>query len=186
MKNTFCITLALLLCLSSLNAQDFSFGAKAGANFSNLTGDDVENASSRTGFHIGAVAHIGISEKFGVQPELIYSQQGSVDDEFDITLKLDYLTLPILADVTLAEGLSLQAGPQFGFNINSSAEDSDGNEGEPEGINDLDIGVVLGAQYTLDSGLFFQARYGLGLSDITDDGDAQNSNISISIGYFFL
>ncbi len=186
MKNTFYLTLALLVCLSSLNAQDFHFGAKGGVNFANVTGDDVEDASSRTGFHLGAVAHIGISDRFGIQPELIYSQQGTKDDDIDITLKLDYLNLPILADITVAEGFSLQAGPQFGFSINTEAEDGDGNEADVEGINDFDLGAAFGAQFLLDSGLFFQARYGLGLSDIVDDASVKNSNISVSIGYFFL
>lgn len=186
MKNTIYVTLAFLFCLSSLSAQSFSFGAKAGANFANVTGDDVENASTRTGFHLGAVANIGISDKFGIQPELIYSQQGSKDDEFDITLKLDYLNIPILADITVAQGFSLQAGPQFGININSSAEDDNGNEGDVEDINSLDLGAAVGAQLKLESGLFFQARYNLGLSDIVDDSSAKNSNITVSIGYFFL
>lgn len=185
MKNTFYLTLALILCLSSLNAQDFHFGAKAGVNFANVTGDDVEEASIRTGFHLGAVAHIGISDRFGIQPELIYSQQGSKDDEFNVTLKIDYVNLPILADITVAEGLSIQAGPQFGFNINSEAEDDDGNTADLD-INDFDLGAAFGAQFLLDSGLFFQARYGLGLSDIADDISVKNSNISVSIGYFFL
>jgi len=91
-----------------------------------------------------------------------------------------------LADVTIAEGLSLQAGPQFGFNINSSAEDGDGNSGEVEDINGFDLGAAFGAQYKSDSGLFFQARYSLGLSDIIEETNVKNSNITISIGYFFL
>lgn len=185
MKNTFYLTLALLLCLGSLHAQDFQFGAKAGVNFANVTGDDVEDASSRTGFHLGAVAHIGISDRFGIQPELIYSQQGSKDDEFDVTLKIDYLNLPVLADITVAEGFSLQVGPQFGFNINSEAEDDDGNTADLD-IETFDLGAAFGAQFKLDSGLFFQARYSLGLSDIAEDADVNNSNIAVSIGYFFL
>ncbi|MFD2587708.1 porin family protein [Croceitalea marina] len=186
MKNTIYLSFALLLCFSSLSAQDFSFGAKAGANFANVTGDDVENSSSRTGFHLGAVARIGVSEKFGIQPELIYSQQGAKDDEFDVTLKLDYLNVPVLADIVVAQGFSLQVGPQFGININSGVEDDNGNEGDVEDINSLDLGAALGAQYKLDSGLFFQARYNLGLSDIAEDSDVKNANITISIGYFFL
>ena len=186
MKNTYYLTLALLLCLGTMNAQDFQFGAKAGANFANITGDDVEDASTRTGFHLGAVAHISISDRFGIQPELIYSQQGSKDDEFDVTLKIDYLNLPILADITLVDGLSIQAGPQFGFNINSKAEDGDGNEGDIEDVNTLDLNAAFGAQFKLPNGLFFQGRYNLGLSDIVEDADANNSNISLSIGYFFL
>lgn len=60
-------------------------GAKAGLNFSNLTGDDAD-LDGRTSFHLGLIAEIMFSEKFGIQPEVLYSAQGA--KEGDETLKL--------------------------------------------------------------------------------------------------
>ncbi len=55
-----------------------NFGAKAGVNFSDITGDDVDSYNGRTAFHVGVVAEIMISQKcLPVQPELMYSAQGS-------------------------------------------------------------------------------------------------------------
>ena len=186
MKNTIYLAFALLVSFSNLNAQGFSFGAKAGANFANLTGDGVEGLSSRTGFHLGAVAHIGISEKFGIQPELIYSQQGTKLAN-NTTLKLDYLNIPILADISIIQGFSLQAGPQFGININDSIESDTPDIISIGTINTFDFSVAVGAQFKLDIGLFFQARYNFGLNDYQENGDGsvKNSNIAVSIGYFF-
>ena len=70
------LTAAAVFALSYANAQDVKFGAKAGLNLSNFTGD-VENTSTKVGFQVGGFAEIKISEKFAVQPELLYSLQGT-------------------------------------------------------------------------------------------------------------
>ncbi|MFT5249982.1 MAG: hypothetical protein ACI93P_001717, partial [bacterium] len=96
------------------------------------------------------------------------------------TAKLNYINVPIMAEYKIIDGLTAQAGPQFGINV--TAKDDDGND-----INDiktLDIGVGFGAQYELDFGLFFQARYVLGLNKIFDvDGGGDFKNRVISLSY---
>src|SRR5690606_40294848 len=58
------------------NAQEIKFGAKAGLNIANQTGD-VEDSKSLIGFHLGAFAEIKLAEQFAFQPELLYSIQGA-------------------------------------------------------------------------------------------------------------
>lgn len=58
------------------NAQDVSYGVKGGLNLSNLSGD-IEDAKSLFGAHVGAFAEIKITDKFSVQPELLFSMQGA-------------------------------------------------------------------------------------------------------------
>ncbi len=184
MKKLLLPVLALFL-IASVNAQEVKFGAKGGVNFASLSGDDADGLDGRTSIHFGVVANIGISESFSVQPELLYSSQGFTLSEmgFDITGKLDYIILPVLADFKVAEGFSLQAGPQIGFVVTDKVE----AEGESEDLDaeSTDFGAVFGAQFKMDSGLFFQARYNLGLSDVFSDADVKNTVLSISIGYFF-
>lgn len=190
MKKLFTLlVMAVFAFTYTTNAQDISIGAKAGLNLASINGDvsDDLNLDGRTSFHIGAVANIGIGEFFAVQPEVVYSAQGftSDGDGEDVTGKLDYINVPVLADFTIAEGLSLQGGPQFGFNITSEAE-SDGETEEIEDVESVDIGAAIGGQFKLPGlGLFFQARYVIGFSDVVSDLDGKNSNISISVGWFF-
>lgn len=169
----------------TVNAQNVTFGAKAGVNFASLGGDDSDGLDGRTSFHIGAVADISVSDKFSVQPELVYSSQGFTLEEegIDVTGKLDYISLPIMANISVGEGFSLQVGPQVAFNITDEVE----AEGESADLDaeSIDFGLAAGAQYKLDSGLLFQARYGLGLTDVASDADLKNNVISISVGYFF-
>lgn len=183
MKKLFLFAAIFAFAVTTSNAQGVSFGAKAGLNLAGVNGDDTDGLDGRTAFHVGGVASIGISELFSVQPELIFSMQGAEAD--DVTLQLDYINLPIFADFQIAEGLSLQGGPQFGFNVNAKQE-FEGNTATIDEVETLDLGVGAGAQYRLpDLGLFFQARYVIGFSDFISDVDAKNSVASISVGWFF-
>jgi len=100
MKKLFIAAIAVL-AFGSANAQETKFGVKAGLNFSNFTGD-VENNSMKVGFHVGGLVNIKVSDKFSVQPELLYSGQGA---KFDggVTVSADYLNIPVMANSRLSE-----------------------------------------------------------------------------------
>jgi len=176
---------------TTLSAQGISIGAKAGLNLANVNGNDADGAEGRTSFHIGGVVNLEISELFAIQPEVIYSAQGFTETiniplggMLDVTNKLDYLNIPILADITIVEGLSIQGGPQFGINITSEA-DIEGETQKLEDVETADVSAALGAQLELPVGLFFQARYVTGLTEIVKDISIKNQNISLSVGWFF-
>ncbi len=181
----------------SMNAQEESirFGAKAGVNFNNVKGDN-EGTDNRTGFHIGGLVEIPISEKFAFQPELLYSSQGTQvdEDDFESKTKLDYLNIPLMAKFYAAKGFSIQAGPQIGFLLSANSEGTDLGQPFDDDIKDqlssVDFGLNFGAGYQLDMGLFFEGRYNLGLSNIFDedvigDDSVQNSVFQVSVGYKF-
>ncbi|MGA1227075.1 MAG: porin family protein [Tamlana sp.] len=185
-------TALVVFGLASINAQEVKFGAKAGLNLASVSGDDTDDLDSRTSFHLGVVAEIAISDKFSLQPELLYSAQGAKEsfEGIDIDLKLDYINLPIMAKFYVADGFSLELGPQVGFLMSAKAE----GEGESEDIKDfvkgIDFGANFGVGYKMESGLNFGARYNLGFSNINDGEGSdefknQNSVIQISVGYFF-
>ncbi len=137
---------------------------------------------SRTSFHLGLIGEIMVAENFSVQPEVFYSAQGAKSD--DVTLQLDYVSVPIMAKYFVAEGLSLEAGPQVAFNVKAQWE----MDGETEDIDDVEsvnFGAGLGLGYQLPQGIFFQARYNLGFSEIVQDSDMKNNVMQLSVGYFF-
>jgi hypothetical protein len=188
MKKNLLLTALVILSITSLSAQSFKFGAKAGVNFSTFVGDDADGFDSRTSFHLGAVGNFNISDEFSIQPELLYSAQGAEvsEDGENVTLKLDYITLPILADFTIAPGLSLQGGPQLGF-LASEEVEANGVSVELDEFEGFDLAAALGAQYKLsETDLFFQIRYTVGITDVLQDVNVNNSTISLSVGYFFL
>jgi len=198
MKNFLIITMISLFGLTIVGAQNnVEFGLKAGINLSTITGDDADSFSSRTGFHVGFVSEIEISETFSFQPELLYSAQGSdwsedfVSESFEGTYKVDYLNVPLMAKFYVVEGFSLEAGPQVGLLLSAKAEGDFADDDLKDYLKGIDFGVNFGLGYKLDGGLNFGARYNLGLSDANDDtdflGDStyKNGVFQFSVGYFF-
>lgn len=184
MKKLFTITMALVAF--TISAQNVTFGAKAGLNFASMTGDDADGLDGRTSFHLGVTAEIEMSDTFSIQPELLYSGQGYTADG-DVTGKVDYINLPVMAKFYVADGISLEAGPQIGF-LASAKADVDGESTDiKDSLKSTDFALNLGAGYKLDSGLNFGLRYSMGLTDVPDgDSDGfKHSVLQLSVGYNF-
>ena len=169
--------------------EGIKIGIKGGLNVANIMGD-VEDLGIRTSIHAGLVAEIIVSEKFSIQPELLYSGQGATYDgpiPGYSRFKLDYITLPVLAKFPIAKSLSLETGPQVGFLISAKNKTNETNETIPD-LKTIDFGLNAGLNYELNNGVFFQARYNLGLTNIGFAGDndsARNAVIQFSIGKLF-
>ena len=149
------------------------------------------------------MAEIFMGEKFAIQPELVYSQQGlQSEDEFlgaviESKLKLDYLNVPVMAKYYVGEDLALELGPQFGFLMNAKTEVESDTGSSEDDVKDsfatFDLGIGGGLSFNMDTGWFAQARYIIGLSNVDDSDDSEgsiedditNSVLSLSIGYKF-
>ncbi len=188
MKKLFLFAIIATFGVVASNAQgesdtgNFHWGLKAGVNISSVNGDDTDDVKSRTGLHIGAAANIGISELFSVQPEILYSMRGWKDGDFII--KTDYVDINAKADFKIAEGFSIQGGPVVSFNISATAE-GNGNSGDIADIEQILLGALIGAQYEMPMGLFFNVHYDIGFTDVIDTNfDAKNNNLAFSVGFF--
>lgn len=171
-----------VLGLTSANAQETKFGAKGGFNMSNLAG--AENASTLIGIHLGGFAEFKLSDKFAVQPELLFSMQGAGFDGGDT--KLNYINIPVMAKYFVTENISIEAGPQIGFLMSAKIDGTD----VKEFTNSTDFGLNFGGSYYLDENMFLTARYGFGLSEVEKDlatgvDGSSNSVIQLSFGYKF-
>lgn len=204
MKKLFFIAAFGLMSVAATQAQEIRLGAKGGVNFANIGGDDITGVdfNSRTGFHIGALVEIPVSEKFWVQPEVLYNALGSKSNQTRILgskveskLNLDYIQIPVMAKYYVIEGLALEAGPQIAFLVKAEGETSIGdgtitNDLDKDNFSSIDFSLGVGASYRLDMGLFLGARYNFGLTDINDGafGDSKklnNSVFQLSAGYSF-
>ncbi|RXG30751.1 Outer membrane protein beta-barrel domain-containing protein [Leeuwenhoekiella marinoflava DSM 3653] len=200
MKKLILIASFIALGTTAAKAQDtFHFGVKGGVNFANIAGDDSRDQDSRTSFYAGLVAELPISEMFSIQPEVIYSAQGSTiatidqDNVFDVDdnteYQLDYIQVPLMAKIYLADGLSLQAGPSFNFLVNEEIDyqptSSSGEIDIVDGANDFEFGTAAGLEYQFDNGLFIQGRYTRGFTKIYDNVSAYNYAIQAGVGFVF-
>ena len=107
----------VLLSITGISAQELSFGAKIGANFSvqSEVGDLYSNDDIKTGIHAGIFAKLPLNEQFSLKLETNYDHKGSAAD--NVTNNYDYLTVPVLAQLSLGKSLktplkfNLYAGP---------------------------------------------------------------------------
>ena len=176
-----------------------AIGIKAGPNFSTIDtkASAGENYKNRTGFHGGAFVLIKAA-KIGIQPEVIFSQQGSKVEinSQNFESNFSYVNIPIMLKLYTVAGINIQAGPQFGFITNAETPIEDQlNPGSyrVEDVKDKmkssDFTVALGLGWDLPFGLTVDARYNLGLSKIYDDApsneteNAKNQVFQLSLGY---
>lgn len=199
------LSTAILAVLSfSAHAQKIKLGAKAGLNVSQFSGDVLEN-NFTPGINAGIVAEFKLTSRFSIQPELLYNRQGNktiINDYYGSELsrekyyeKLDYISLPVLAKIYVFKGLSIELGPQVALltgakrKVKYSGYYGNGSLEAP--VNALyekvDFGLAGGIAYDLPLGLFFQARYVGGMSNIVTlpDTTVKNQTISFSAGYKF-
>lgn len=157
-----------------LLAQEPVFGVKAGLNFSKF-GQDVD-ADGRTSFFVGGIVELPTAnEKLKIQGEAQFSAEGSED------LEANFIRLIGVGKYYVADGFSLQAGPQLGIRVS-------GDEAVEEGTKSFDFGLALGVGYELpDVPVFFEARYNLGLANLADSDtfDTNLGTFQLGVGYKF-
>ncbi len=182
----------ILMCLGFgiltmvVNGQQFQLGAKGGVNISNYTGDDVES-NALVGFHLGAFINLLFGDHLSLQPELVFSTQGTKikDAGEEVDWKVNYLNIPVLLKYRFNGGFFVEAGPQVGLKLSEEL----GDESTEDLIKNTDISAALGLGYHGKSGFGIGARYNAGLSKVADfefEGvkpDVKNSVIQISLFY---
>ncbi len=187
---------AILMTSASAFAQheigSFNLQPKIGLNIANLT--DADDADSRIGLVVGVEGEYQVSQKFSVTAGVLYSQQGAKASEYqnsykiDATVKMDYINIPILANIYVVRGLALKLGIQSGFNINSKLKlDSNGiSMGvDMEDTKTLDFSIPIGLSYEY-ANMQLDARYNWGLTEVNSNLEkCKNSVFQITVGYKF-
>ena len=212
------VMVCLFACLMTLaatecvNAQKVNFGVKAGLNLSTWSYDD---ASLRPGFHAGGFATVQFSRMFAVQPEVMYSMEGAVWEgkldvsdfslaNAEVTSTVHKLNVPVMLQFTPISMLTIEAGPQFGFNLAVShhIKSNIAVIGEIErdvyvdkkNYNTFEMGIAAGLKLNLTRNMAIGARYVYGISPIFDEVKVGNrvvsdavhtSNIMVSLNFAF-
>ncbi|HCA09803.1 MULTISPECIES: porin family protein [unclassified Chryseobacterium] len=210
---------ALAVLGANLSAQELRFGPKAGYSLSTLkfkSSGESESTDPLHTFYVGGMVEYKISDKFGLQGEVLYSQLGgkvskSVEDEDNELIKVQNkmtfgtLLVPVSAKYFITEGLSVSAGASFGYILTAKSKTvtdlnfgglipglelgADDETDIKDQTNTLNIAPFLGAEYALENGLFFDARYNMGVSNLAKNpvnGEkTTNSFLQVGIGFKF-
>ena len=192
MKKMF-LTAAMMLASVATFAQNavgqITIQPKVGLNIANVT--DADDVDARIGLAAGAEFEYGVTDMIGVSAGLVYSMQGYKFSEgnYDTTVKLDYLNVPILANVYVAPGLAVKLGVQPGFKLSSKVKmegsgTSIEGESDDDGVKGFDLAIPVGVSYQYQN-IVLDARYNWGVTKIMDDVDSKNSVFQITLGYKF-
>jgi hypothetical protein len=221
MKKIYLSSLFIVATFSAVFSQSVSGGLRAGMNIANQNisigslpqgvNATIPKLDPKIGFLVGGYLKIMISEKFGIQPEVVFSQMGYNQNNTEsisngnLTFNLNekniasfgYLSLPVMFRYNITENFNLQAGPQLGILLSASGTTEisgapagsgiiNGSKTEDikKGYSDIDFGGTLGLG--VDFGKFNAgARYYLGLSNLLKDVpsgfDIKGTNNSIQV-----
>lgn len=192
------IVAILLLVPLSLPA---SIGVKAGLNFANVTNASSINASSHTGYVAGVFLGSSSGGLLGFRTELLYSRQGYDFSSNTATgsVKLDYLLLPVLLVVNLANIVQVQAGGQLAYLLHANVDGAGTDDPAADKLIDiyhrLDYGLAGGVEISPFMGFLFGARINLSFGNLYKNLsnpptffpsiNAKNNVFSLYAGYRF-
>ncbi|MBX9778940.1 MAG: porin family protein [Chitinophagaceae bacterium] len=191
MKRVIFLLVTFTITAGIASAQGFRAGIKAGANMNKVSGQSFNDGFDLS-YHVGGFAEIDFNKKWGIQPELLWSQSsttrssgfnsiytGILNPNSDQRIRLDYLAIPILLRYNVGSMLTLNAGPQYGILINQN--DNLLQNGQ-NAFKKGDFAMVFGAQLNFDF-LRIYGRYNIGLQNINDiDNKDKWTNQQIQLG----
>ena len=176
-------------------SQGARFGVKLGANLDQIDGQAFDKGFNLS-YHLGGFAEIDLSKKWGIQPELLWSQTAGRRSDFNTLypdlvnpngsekFELNYLTIPVLLRYNIGSLVSLNAGPQFSVLLN---DDKTLLENGESAFKNGDFAMVLGAQLNF-SMLRVYGRYNIGLANINDVDNQEkwrSQQIQLGLGLRF-
>lgn len=181
-------------CLAqSGSISPFSIGFKAGLNSSTVALKDFpDGVSTKRSLQLvsGFFASFPVTERFAVQPELLYSVMGAKINRPALSTsnaeqKLAYLSLPLQASIRASKSLSLLIGPQFDFLTAANVTVDNQTQSNKEEIQKFDIALTGGLQYSPLPKFIVSARYIHGLKNVPRDqveGSYFNRGIQLTVG----
>jgi hypothetical protein len=184
---------------SGHDSRNTGFGLKGGFTASHFRGDDKKNYSDEgvyNTFHAGVYTQYGFSDKFSIQPELLYSRQGfagnnglpnsqgqTINGAYNT--RLDYLQVPVLLVYNFLDNVSVHVGPQVSLltKVRENGVErkiANDNNTYSYAYNSLDYGLAAGLEARLGPARI-GGRYVAGFNEIIKDQNlAKTGNRTLS------
>ena len=191
MKKNIFSTLTVLLLVTFINTQGLRIGVKAGANLTKIDGISFDD-SYKLSYQAGGFLEIDFTKKFGIQPEVLFSQTSSKTESgaaplytnlnTNTDVNLNYLTIPVLLRFNVGNLVTLNLGPQYGILLN---KDNTVLQNGQNAFKGGDFSMVGGAQLNI-SAFRIYGRYNIGLTNINDIDNKEkwkSQQIQLGIGF---
>lgn len=185
--------------VSTITAQvSFKPGVKGGVNFARFTQTDNPNERfyTKTDFYVGIFGALKLSKIYTMQPEILYTRQGSGIEYIDFNnvkhdnkINLSYLSFAIANKFTF-DKFNIHVGPTFDIRINDRDkklgefnEDFDYYDYDYE--NGIDLAFFIGAGYSFTNNFEVETRVKKGIVPVNGDWDAENLVFQVGLAYKF-
>ncbi len=179
------------------------------------------NSKMKSTFYVAGLVQHKFNDQFGVQAELGFSPLGgkynvtmkdSNGDPMTMSYKMNLGTIymPLMAKYYFTEFMSVNVGINLQYIVTAKMKSAENLGDDAWGLGDLaedmiaeeqdikkyikpfSVSPFVGVEYNLENGMFFDARYSLGVMDISKkNGDNQvfgttkNSFLQIGLGFKF-
>lgn len=164
----------------------FNLQPKVGVSIANVT--EFKGTDPRVGVVAGLEGEYQATDIFSVSAGVLYSMQGAKanwDNLIDATNRLDYINVPIMANVYVVKGLAVKLGVQPGFNVSNKI--SANNRATVDNLvkaQSVDVAIPVGVSYEYNN-FQLDARYNWGVTKVYEGSKAKNSVFQITLGYKF-
>ena len=164
----------------------FNLQPKVGVSIANVT--EFKGTDPRVGVVAGLEGEYQATDIFSVSAGVLYSMQGAKGNWgnlIDATNRLDYINVPIMANVYVVKGLAVKLGVQPGFNVSNKI--SANNRATVDNLvkaQSVDVEIPVGVSYEYNN-FQLDARYNWGVSKAYKFDKAKNSVFQITLGYKF-
>lgn len=189
MKHFLYTSIAFLLLMGVVQAQHVNIGIKGGLSSYTVIGDNGNGYNPKLGYVAGLLGHIHINNSFAIQPEVVFSIQGTAYKiaGVDNRLQINYINIPLNFQYMFDNGFRLQAGPQLGILVSSNLESNNLNTDLKDNYNSTDIGLTAGISYVKPStGFGIDFRYNHGITNINSTNVTNSYNRGLQLTLFYL
>jgi hypothetical protein len=220
MKKILLLSMAIIcLNVADIQAQDIQYGIKAGVNNTWWGGNaanyfqemvSFENSfrmRNNSGFQLGGYMVIPISERFSLEPAVLYTKKGQqvyqtlfqksiINPKVVFSSNSHYIDLPVIMKYEVKNGFFIFGGPQISYLLGNTLRAQAGIMGidvlnqrlKYDGaFRKIDVGMAAGIGYDFGNGFNISAGYDHGFTSLDRWGSTDISNrvIRTSIGYTF-
>lgn len=208
------LTTLIVLCSISISSQisKIKFGVKSGVNLSKYNPDTyvantkLADYKEKTGFYLGVYTNIKLSSKLSIQPELLFSNQGTEmlidileinsfgqiigNSELNSEINENSISLPVVLRYDISDKFNFDLGIQLGYIVSLDEKIKNDFNSQINDSNTListtsydrfDLGFNVGLGYKVHKNIRLNTRYFLGI--LERDNIIKPSIISLGIEY---
>jgi outer membrane protein W len=186
MKVYIIVFATLMISFTGSAQENVSIGPIAGLSMANFRGD-ATNTNWKPGLAIGGFYNYSSQSGFGFSGQLLFTQMGAMVNNKTNEVNLNYVQIPLFATFFFGKfgdrvRPKIFVGPNLNFLVGATDKDGNNINGDANNrvYNPFDLGLTVGTglNYRLQRKIWLNidARYGMGLLDVTTANNTSVTN----------